>query len=89
MILASTSAQRGGIALARLRYGDAAKHFAKAVAVLPEGGTYDYERSGYLQLEADALRQQGNELGDNGSLLSAIQRYSQLLILRLRERAYR
>jgi hypothetical protein len=38
---AETSGRRGEIALARLRYAEAAKHFANAAAVLPSNSTYE------------------------------------------------
>src|SRR2546430_7588668 len=65
---AETSAQRGEIALTRLRYAEAAKHFANAASVFPSN---DNQRISYLQKEANALYKQGDELGDNGALLSA------------------
>ena len=71
---AETSARRGDIALARLRYGDAARHFANAAAVFPPESTHQDKRIDNLQKEADALYRQGDEFGDNGALLSAIER---------------
>jgi hypothetical protein len=60
---AETSARRGDIALARLRYSEAAQHFANAAAVLPAESTYQDKRIGYLEKEADALYRQGDEFG--------------------------
>jgi exonuclease VII small subunit len=82
---AETSAQRGEIALTRLRYSAAAAHFANAAAVFPSGSNDD-KRIDYLNKEASALYQQGDELGDNGALLSAIERRRQLVDLTPRER---
>ena len=83
---AETSARRGEIALTRLRYAEAAKHFANAAAVFPPGSAHEDERIDYLQKEANALYQQGDEFGDNGALLSAIERYKRLVDLVHRER---
>src|SRR5947209_5750714 len=84
---AETSARRGDIALTRLRYGEGAKHFANAAALLPPKSAHEDRRISYLQKEASALYQQGDELGDNSALLSAIERYNQLVHLTTRERA--
>jgi tetratricopeptide (TPR) repeat protein len=75
---AETSGRRGEIALTRLRYAEAAKHFANAAAVFPPNSTHEDERIGYLEREADALYQQGDEFGDNDALLSAIKLYKRL-----------
>jgi tetratricopeptide (TPR) repeat protein len=83
---AETSARRGDIALTRLRYAEAAKHFANAAAVFPPNSAYEERRISYLEREARALYQQGDELGDNGALLSAIQRGKRLLELIPRKR---
>ena len=83
---AETSARRGEIALARLRYTEAAKHFANAAGVFPPNSEYEDKRISYLQKEASALFQQGDEFGDNGALLSAIERYKRLVDLAPRER---
>jgi tetratricopeptide (TPR) repeat protein len=82
---AETSARRGDIALTRLRYRDAAIHFANAAAVFPPNSAHEDKRISYLQKEASALDQQGDELGDNGALLSAIERRKRLLELIPRE----
>ena len=74
------------IALARLRYSEAARHFANAAAVLHAESTYQDQRIGYLEKEADALYRRGDEFGDNGALLSAIERQRSLLNLLPRER---
>ena len=82
---ADTSARRGEIALTRLRYRDAAMHFAKAAALL-EGSANEDKRGGYLESEVFALYRQGDEFGDNGALLSAVERYKRLVALTPRER---
>jgi tetratricopeptide (TPR) repeat protein len=84
---ADTYAHRGRIALAQLRYREAAEHFANAAALLPPGSAHERARMDYLQSEADALYQQGNEFGDNDALLSAVERYRRLLTLVSRQRA--
>jgi tetratricopeptide (TPR) repeat protein len=83
---AETSARRGDIALTRLRYAEAAAHFANAAAVVAAESAHEDNRIGYLTREARALYQQGDEFGDNAALLSAIERYKGLLKLRPRER---
>ena len=83
---AATKAKRGEVALAQLRYADAAKRFAEAAHELPEGEEYSAERLGYLNSEASALYQQGDEFGDNAALASAIDRYRRILELSPRER---
>ena len=83
---AETSDRRGDIALTRLRYSEAAQHFANAARVLPSEDTRQDQRIGYLQKEADALYRQGDEFGDNGALLVAIERRRSLLNLMPRER---
>jgi tetratricopeptide (TPR) repeat protein len=83
---AETSARRGEIALTRLRYADAAIHFANAAGVFPPNSAHEDKRISYLKKEASALYQQGNELGDNGALLSAIERRKRLLEMTPRER---
>jgi tetratricopeptide (TPR) repeat protein len=82
---AETSARRGEIALTRLRYADAAIHFANAAAVFPPKSTHEDKRISYLQKEASALYQQGDERGDNGALRSAIERRKRLVELLPRE----
>ncbi|QLH39801.1 MAG: tetratricopeptide repeat protein [Defluviicoccus sp.] len=82
---AVTSAQRGAIAMTRLRYRDAAGHFAGAAARVPPD--HAAERLRHLDDEAKALYQQGNEFGDNEALQEAIERYRVLLSLRPRDDA--
>jgi tetratricopeptide (TPR) repeat protein len=78
-----TSAQRGAVALTRLRYVDAAQRFAEAAAEVPQG--HDEERWNYLNAEAAALSRQGFEFGDHAAALSAIERYRALIELRPRK----
>jgi hypothetical protein len=75
---AETVAIRGEIALIRLRYVEAAKHFANAAALFTPGSAHEDRRISYLMNEARALYQQGDELGDNDALRSAIERYKRL-----------
>jgi len=84
--VADTSARRAAIALTRLRYGEAAGHYADAAATFPPGSTFEDKRIEYLEREALALYRQGDEFGDNSALRSAIERYKRLLDLRPRER---
>src|SRR4051794_4404262 len=81
---AETNAQRGQVALTRLRYREAAQHFTTAAARVPGG--HEDRRLAYLEQEADALYRQGDEFGDNTALRSAIERRRQILALRPRER---
>ena len=83
---AETSARRGDIALTRLRYAEAAKHFANAAAVFPPNSAHENKRIGYLQREANALYRQGAEFGDNRALIAAIRQLKRLLDLTPRER---
>jgi tetratricopeptide (TPR) repeat protein len=83
---AETSARRGEIALTQLRYREAGKHFSNAAAAVPPDKAYEPERISYLQREASALYQQGDELGDNEALLSALDRCKRLVELLPRER---
>jgi hypothetical protein len=71
---AETCGKRGDIALTRLQYGKAAQHYANAAALFPPGDANEEKRIGYLQREAHALYQQGDEFGDNGALFNAIER---------------
>ena len=54
---AATAAQRGEIALTRLRYRDAAEHFAAAARRVPPG--HEEQSLAYLDREAAALYQPG------------------------------
>ncbi|MDQ3775413.1 MAG: hypothetical protein M3461_14215 [Pseudomonadota bacterium] len=81
---AAVRAEKGGIAMTRLRYRNAADHFRAAANLVPaaEGET----RAAYLDRHANALYTQGDEQGDNAALSQAIALYRQLLEARTRER---
>jgi tetratricopeptide (TPR) repeat protein len=80
---AQTIAQRGDVALTRLRYPEAAQRFAEAAAKVPQG--HDDERWQYLNKEASALYRQGDEFGDNAAAGAAIERCRHLIELRPRD----
>src|SRR6185436_13376133 len=84
---AEITAQRGEIALAQLRYMEAAKQFGNAGALVPASSAYDDKRIGYLRKEAAAFFKQGYEFGDNDALLTAIERYGRLVKMMSRDRA--
>jgi tetratricopeptide (TPR) repeat protein len=84
---AETSAQRGEIALTRLRYAEAAKHFANAAGAFPANSAHEDKRVSYLQRQAHAFYLQGEEFGDNGALLLAIEGFKLVLEMTPRERA--
>ncbi|WP_299623071.1 tetratricopeptide repeat protein, partial [Pelagibius sp.] len=77
---ARTSALRGDIALTRLRYREAAQHFATAAKRVPS--LHTDEKIGHLRKEASTLYRQGHEFGDNAALAESIDRYMTLLNLR-------
>jgi tetratricopeptide (TPR) repeat protein len=81
---AETSAQRGQIALTRLRYVEAARHFGTAASRLLSGP--EDKRLGYWEQEASALYRHGDEFGDNDAARLAIERYRQILAVTPRER---
>jgi tetratricopeptide (TPR) repeat protein len=83
---AETSARLGDIALTRLRYVEAAQHFATAAGALPAEGAHQDKQIDYLRKEADALYHQGDEFGHNDALVMTIARNRSLLNLALRER---
>jgi tetratricopeptide (TPR) repeat protein len=84
--VSETSSRRGEIALTRLRYAEAANHFANAAGAFPAGSAHEDKRRDYLSRETDALFLQGQEFGDNNALRSAIERDRQLMDLNPRER---
>jgi hypothetical protein len=84
---AATVGRRGEVALARLHYLDAAKQFSEAARLLPQTDDLSEQKSKYRDEEASALYRQGDEFGDNVALVSAIDRYRTLLLLRPRARA--
>ena len=75
---------RGDIALTQLRYGEAAGHFGAAASLLPASSSD--EKGRLLWRQADALYRQGDEFGDNASLVDAITLCRQCLDLSPRER---
>ena len=78
---AETMARRGDIALTRLQYDEAAKHFVNAAAMLTPGSENENKRIEYLKLEAYALYRKGSEFDDNKGLLAAIDRWKRLLAI--------
>jgi tetratricopeptide (TPR) repeat protein len=80
---AAVEAERGQLALTRLRYREAAGHFAAAAETVPPG--HLGKRWIYLNSEAAALLDQGVERGDNAALAAAIERRHALLRLFPRE----
>jgi tetratricopeptide (TPR) repeat protein len=83
---AETSARRGDIALTRLRYREAARHFANAARGLSTEVAHRNKHVEYLRKEAYALYLQGDEFGDNDALAAAIAGYKPLLDVVPRER---
>jgi tetratricopeptide (TPR) repeat protein len=82
--VAAARAQRGEIALIELGHLEAAGQFEVAAGLVPAG---DYDlRGNYLGAQANALYQQGDRRGDNGSLGSAVATYRAALEERTRER---
>jgi len=75
---ANTCARRGQIALVRLRYLEAANHFATAHSKLVPGSVNEGLRLGYLYEEAAALYYEGYR-SDNAALMTALERIGQLL----------
>jgi tetratricopeptide (TPR) repeat protein len=84
---AEAIAQRGDIAMTRLRYGDAAKYYAAAAALLSSASTDNGVRIQYLKKEAVALFRQGVDLGNGLALMAAIDRFRRLADLEPRGRA--
>ena len=70
---AEAEGKRGDLAMTRLRYDDAAMRYAAAAGMVPP--TRRDESRRYLEQEAGALYQQGNERGDNKAASLAIDRY--------------
>jgi hypothetical protein len=54
--------------------------------VFQPGGAHEDKRISYLEREAGAFYHQGDEFGDNGALLSAIELRKRLVALMPRER---
>ncbi len=84
--LAETSGRRGDLAMTRLRYREAAKHFADAAALLAPGGSHEEQRIGYLQKEEDALYLQGSDFGETDAVRAALERSRALIELNPRDR---
>jgi hypothetical protein len=76
---AETAGKRGDLAMTRLRYEEAASHYAIAAATVP--AAHQNERRQYLSQEADALQHQGLERGDNKAAASAITRFRDLVAM--------
>jgi tetratricopeptide (TPR) repeat protein len=70
---AAADGKLGDLAMTRLRYVDAAQHYAAAANRVP--AERHGERREYLEQEAFALYRQGAERGDNRSAALAIDRY--------------
>jgi tetratricopeptide (TPR) repeat protein len=83
LVVAALRAERGELAMTRLRYLEAARHFERAAQRVPEGA--EEERVEYLSRQADALERQGEEQGDNATLLRAIAVYRTVLPLTPRD----
>ncbi|MBF0132767.1 MAG: tetratricopeptide repeat protein [Magnetococcales bacterium] len=83
--MAATWGSRGELAMTRLRYADAAGHFASAANALPP--TQEAGKLAYLGREADAWVHQGEEFGDNDALEKSIELYKKLLEAYPRDRA--
>jgi tetratricopeptide (TPR) repeat protein len=74
--VAEADAKRGDLAMTRLRYAEAAQHYAAAASSVP--AARQDERRRYLDQEAFALYEQGGERGDNAAAALAIDRYRAL-----------
>src|SRR5262249_4508806 len=83
---AETSARRGDLAMTRLRYREAAKHFANAAALFVPGGPQEKKRVRYLEKEAGALLRQGGDFGEKDTLHASIERHRALIALKPRDR---
>jgi tetratricopeptide (TPR) repeat protein len=81
----ATCAQRGELAMTRLRYYEATAHFAAAASRVAQG--HETEHIKYLFRQEDALYMQGNEFGDNAALQAAAEICNNLLTLCPRDRA--
>jgi tetratricopeptide (TPR) repeat protein len=72
-----STAAEADVAMTEQRYLEAAELFGQAANYVPS--RHASERGGYLLRQADALCRQGNELGDNAALKSAIEVYGRAL----------
>ena len=84
---AETIAQRGDVAMTRLRYSDAAKYYAAAATLLSSASADNRVRLPYLKSEAVALFRQGVDRGDGLALKAAIDRFRRLADLEPHGRA--
>lgn len=84
--IAETSARRGEVALTRLRYDEAAGHFAKAEMALPAESSYDTARISYAEGRSYALFVLGTERNDMRALQQAVENYDRLVDMQPRER---
>ena len=75
--VAEVRAGRGLLALAALRFGDAAQLFDSALEALPKGRSNMWFN--LTMLRGEALERQGIDQGDNGALLQAIKTYDGLI----------
>ena len=80
-----TLRRRAEIAMARLRYREAAEHFAKAAAIFSGGAEHANARLDFLWDEYKALFLQGTEFGDTEALRLAAQRLRTMTALCGRE----
>lgn len=74
---AEAEGKRGDLAMTRLRYEDAARHYAAAAGTIP--ATRQGERRTYLEQEALALYHQGYERGDTKAAWAAVDRFRALV----------
>jgi tetratricopeptide (TPR) repeat protein len=74
---AQATATEGDVALTERRYAEAAALFAQATGYVP--AQHRTERPQYLERQAEALRRQGAERGDNAALLQSMSAYRALL----------
>jgi tetratricopeptide (TPR) repeat protein len=81
MKLAAKLAKEGDAAFTSRNYALAADSYAKATAALDASAAQRELKQFYLQSEAEALFQQGDELGDNAALIKAIERQTSLLAM--------
>jgi tetratricopeptide (TPR) repeat protein len=81
---AESTAVEGDLALTERRYAEAADLFGRAAGYVPPSHPEDHV--GYLGRQADALYRQGDELGNNGAAVAAIESYRNILTITPRER---
>jgi tetratricopeptide (TPR) repeat protein len=84
---AETTARRGDVALARLRYKEAAMHFARAASQLSANHEFEDRWIAFHRRAFDSLFNEGNEFGDNDALRAAIEYGPYPVSLPLRARA--